>query len=260
LAQLKQAAWARRLALAALALVMLDAAPAAADVLVFAAASLKNALDDAAAAYRQQGGDIVRISYAASSALAKQLESGAPADIFVSADQDWMDYAQRQGLINPATCKDFLANRLVLVAPASSNVAVTIAPNFPLTALLAEGRLAIADPDSVPAGKYAKAALEHLGVWPSVEPKVARAENVRAALFYVVRNEAPLGIVYATDAAAETGVKIVGVFPEESHPPIRYPIALTAASRSPAAAAFLAFLESPAARRFFEAQGFRVLD
>ncbi|HEX9488919.1 MAG TPA: molybdate ABC transporter substrate-binding protein [Stellaceae bacterium] len=250
-----------RLALAALALVMLGAVPAAAaDVLVFAAASLKNALDDATAAYRQQGGDVVRISYAASSALAKQLESGAPADIFVSADLDWMDYAQRQGLINAATRKDFLANRLVLVAPASSNVAVTIAPNFPLAALLADGRLAIADPDIVPAGKYAKAALEHLGVWPSVEPKVARAENVRAALFYVVRNEAPLGIVYATDAAAETGVKIVDVFPEESHPPICYPIALTATSKSPAAAAFLAFLESPAARRFFEAQGFRVLD
>ncbi len=252
---------ARRLALAALALVMLGAAPAAAaDVLVFAAASLKNALDDAAAAYRPPGGDLVRISYAASSALAKQLESGAPADIFVSADQDWMDYAQRQGLINPATRKDLLANRLVLVAPASSTVAVTIAPDFPLAALLADGRLAMADPDSVPAGKYAKAALEHLRVWPSVEPKVARAENVRAALFYVVRNEAPLGIVYATDAAAEAGVKIVGVFPEESHPPIRYPIALTAAGKSPAAAAFLAFLESPRARRFFEAQGFRVLD
>jgi molybdate transport system substrate-binding protein len=249
------------LALAALAPIVVGAAPAAAaDVLVFAAASLKNALDDAATAYRRESGDSIRISYAASSALAKQLESGAPADIFISADQTWMDYAQQRGLIDAGTRRDLLANRLVLVAPASSQIAVTIAPDFPLATLLGDGRLALADPDSVPAGKYAKAALEHLGVWSSVAPRVARAENVRAALFYVARSEAPLGIVYATDAAAEAGVKTVGVFPEDSHPPIRYPIARTAIGKSPVAAAFLAFLESPAARRWFEAQGFRVLE
>jgi molybdate transport system substrate-binding protein len=229
------------------------------DVLVFAAASLKNALDDAAAAYQRQDGDKISISYAASSALAKQLESGAPADIFISADLDWMDYAQQRNLIKPATRKNLLGNRLVLIAPASSTLTVEIKPNFPLAALLGDGRLSMADPDAVPAGKYGQAALEKLGVWASVEGKVARAENVRAALFFVSRQEAPLGIVYETDAAADKGVKTVAAFPEDTHPPIVYPIALTAASKNAGAAKFLGFLESPAAKPFFEKQGFTVL-
>jgi molybdate transport system substrate-binding protein len=229
------------------------------DILVFAAASLKNALDEAVIDYRQHGGDKVNVSYAASSALAKQLESGAPADMFISADLDWMDYAQQRHLIKPETRKDLLGNRLVLIAPAASDVTAVIEPNFPLAALLQDGRLAMADPDSVPAGKYGKAALEKLGVWSSVEGKVARAENVRAALFFVSRQEAPLGIVYQTDAAADKGVKIVAAFPEDTHPPLVYPIALSAASKNPGAVKFLGFLESPAARPIFEKQGFTVL-
>ncbi len=191
--------------------------------------------------------------------MARQLENGAPADIFISADLDWMNYAQQHGLIRKQTRKDLLGNRLVLVAPAASTIKVEIAPGFPLAKLLGENRLAVADPDSVPAGKYAKAALERLGVWASVEGKLARAENVRAALLLVARQEAPLGIVYATDAAAEPQTRIVASFPTESVPPIIYPIALTASGKSPDAAKFLAVLESPAARPFFEKQGFTML-
>ena len=251
-----------RLAGAAMLAFVAAAAPSraqAADVLVFAAASLKNAMDDAVAAFEKNGGDKVNVSYGASSALAKQLEAAAPADMFVSAALDWMDYAEKRSLIRSETRKNFLGNRLVLVAPASSDVKVEIAPDFPLATLLGGGRLSIADPDAVPAGKYGKAALEKLGVWRSVEDKLARAENVRAALFFVARGEAPLGIVYQTDAAAEKGVKIAGVFPENTHPPIVYPIALTSRSKTPAAAKFLAFLESPAAKPLFERQGFTVL-
>jgi len=234
-------------------------AAAAGDIVVFAAASLKNALDDAAVAYHKQDGENTSISYAASSALAKQIEAGAPADIFISADLDWMDYVEQRHLIKPETRKNLLGNRLVLVAPAGSDIKVEIKPNFPLASLLGGGRLAIADPNAVPAGKYGKAALEKLGVWSSVADKLAPAENVRSALFFVSRQEAPLGIVYATDAAADKGVKIAAVFPEETHPPILYPIALTAASKNPDAAKFLAFLESASAKPFFEKQGFTVL-
>ncbi len=240
-------------------MLLLAARPASAEILVFAAASLKNALDDAVSAYEHQGGEKVAVSYAASSALARQLDNGAPADIFISADLDWMNYAQQHHLIRPETRKDLLGNRLVLIAPAASRLSVEIAPGFPLAKLLGENRLAVADPDSVPAGKYAKAALEQLKVWDSVAAKLARAENVRAALLLVARQEAPLGIVYATDAAAETGVRIVAAFPAASVPPIIYPIALTAASKNAGAAKFLAFLESPAARPFFEKQGFTIL-
>jgi molybdate transport system substrate-binding protein len=236
------------------------AAPARADeVLVFAAASLKNALDDAVLAYEQRGGGKIRVSYAASSALAKQLENGAPADIFISADLDWMAYAQQHGLIRTETQTTLLGNRLVLVAPAASDLSVEIKPNFPLAALLGDGRLAMADPDAVPAGKYGKAALETLGVWSAVEGKVARAENVRAALFYVSRREAPLGIVYQTDAASDTGVRIVATFPEDTHPPIRYPAALTMASKNAGAREFLSYLQSPTAKPIFEKQGFTAL-
>ena len=229
------------------------------DVVVFAAASLKNALDDAAHNFEQQGGTPVKISYAASSQLAKQIESGAPADIFISADLAWMDYLQKRNLIEPASRRKLLGNRLVLVAPAGSGMKVDIKPDFDLVGLLKGGRLAMADPDTVPAGKYGKAALEKLGIWQSVAPHVAGAENVRAALLYVDRKETPLGIVYATDAAADPKVEIAAVFPEDTHPPIIYPAALTAASKNPAATKFLAFIESQAARPAFEKPGFTVL-
>lgn len=229
------------------------------DVVVFAAASLKNALDDAAHAFERQGGAPVKISYAASSQLAKQINSGAPADIFISADLAWMNYVQQHNLIEPATRKNLLGNRLVLVAPAGSGVKIDIKPGFDLVGMLKGGRLAMADPNSVPAGKYGKAALEKLGIWQSVAPHVAGAENVRAALLYVDRKETPLGIVYATDAASDPGVEIAGAFPENTHPPIIYPIALMAASKNPNAVKFLAFLESPAAKPAFEKQGFAVL-
>ena len=236
------------------------AAAHAADIVVFAAASLKNALDDAARAFTQQGGAPVKISYAASSQLAKQIESGAPADIFISADLDWMNYVQKRNLIQPATRKILLGNELVMVAPKGSGVKIDIKPGFDLLAQLKGGRLAMADPDSVPAGKYGKAALEKLGVWQSVAGRVAGAENVRAALLYVDRQETPLGIVYATDAASDPNVEIAGVFPADTHPPIIYPIALTATSKNPDAAKFLAFLEGPQAKPFFVKQGFTVLD
>jgi molybdate transport system substrate-binding protein len=242
-----------------LALAPLQAAHAE-DVVVFAAASLKNALDDAAHAFEQQGGAPVKISYAASSQLAKQIESGAPADIFISADLAWMDYAQKRNLIQPATRRNLLGNKLVLVAPAGSGMKVDIKPGLDLVGMLKGGRLAMADPDTVPAGKYGKAALEKLGIWQRVAPHVAGAENVRAALLYVDRKETPLGIVYATDAASDPNVEIAGVFPEDTHPPIIYPIALTGASKSPAAGKFLAFIESPAAKPAFEKQGFTVLN
>jgi molybdate transport system substrate-binding protein len=254
-----------RLAARALAALLVLAAfgvaprAAADDVVVFAAASLKNALDDTVAAFQQAGGDKVSVSYAASSALAKQIESGAPADIFVSADLDWMDYLQQRKLIKPETRKNWLGNRLVLVAPVTSDTKVEIKPNFPLAALLKDGRLAIADPDAVPAGKYGKAALEKLGVWSSVADRLAPTENVRTALFFVSRQEAPLGIVYQTDAAADKGVRIAAVFPEDTHPPIVYPIALTAGSKNPGGAKFLGFLESAAVKPIFEKQGFTAL-
>ena len=235
------------------------AAAQAADTQVFAAASLKNALDTAIAQYQAETGKAVAASYAASSALARQIEQGAPADIFISADLDWMNYLQEKNLIKPESRVSLLGNRIVLVAPAATATQVDIVKDFPLANLLGDGRLAMGDPAAVPAGKYGKAALEKLGVWPAVDAKVAPAENVRAALALVARGEAPFGIVYQTDAAAEKGVKIVGTFPEDTHPPIVYPIALTAASSNPDAAAFLAYLRSPTARPAFIGQGFTVL-
>jgi molybdate transport system substrate-binding protein len=251
---------ARLAALALAALLAAGAVPAMADpVLVFAAASLKNALDDAASAFEKSGGGDVKISYAASSALARQIESGAPADIFISADLDWMNYVAEKNLIKKDTRANLLGNRLVLIAPAASAVALDIKPGFDLAGALGSGRLAMADPGSVPAGKYGKAALQELGVWDSVVAKIAPAEDVRAALRFVARGEAPLGIVYATDAAAEPGVKIVAAFPPDSYPPIIYPAAIIAQSKNPAAEKFLAFIRSPDARGIFEKQGFSVL-
>lgn len=222
---------------------------------VFAAASLKDALDENVKAYQPGPSDRVVVSYAASSALAKQIEAGAPADLFVSADLEWMDYLQRRGLIKADTRRNLLRNRLALIAPADSRLSVSIAPGFPLATLLGEGRLAMANPDAVPAGKYGKAALEALGVWRQVQPKVASTENVRAALVLVSRGEAPLGIVYRTDAAADPRVRVVGLFPEDTHPPIIYPVAMTSGAK-PSAAAFLNWLNGPEARAIFKKHGF----
>ena len=237
-------------------------APAAAqnrDILVFAAASLKNALDEAAAQWQRESGKKVVISYAASNTLIKQIEQGAPADMFISADLDWMDYGQQKGLIKPDTRSNLLGNRLVLIAPKDSNISANIQPGFDLAALLKGGRLAMGNVDAVPAGKYGKASLEKLGAWDGVKDKIAQAESVRAALLLVARGEAPRGIVYQTDAAADPTVKIVGTFPENTHPPIIYPVALTKDSTNPDALAFLNFIRSPAARPIFERQGFTVL-
>jgi molybdate transport system substrate-binding protein len=231
----------------------------AAEVTVFAAASLKNALDDAAKAYEAKTGDKVVLNYAASSALAKQIESGAHADIFFSADLAWMDYLQQKTLIDTASRRTLLGNTLVLIAPKDSTVSLPIEKNFALLqALGADGKLAMASVDSVPAGKYGKAALTYLGVWGAVAPRVAQAENVRAALAFVARGEAPLGIVYGTDAKAEPAVRVVGTFPEESHPKIEYPVALLVNAK-PEARKFLDFLLSPEAAPSFEAQGFSIL-
>jgi molybdate transport system substrate-binding protein len=233
--------------------------PGAADaqrLTVFAAASLKNALDAVAADWESQASQKPVISYAATSALAKQIAQGAEADIFISADQGWMDYVAEQGLIVPETRCDLLANRLVLIAPKDSDLTAEIAPGFPLAKLLGDGRLAIAGVDAVPAGKYGKAALQSLGVWEQVKDRLAQSENVRAALRLVSRKETPLGIVYASDAKADPTVKVLGVFPEDSHPPIVYPAARLAGSAGPRAVDFLVYLRSPAARRRFEENGF----
>ena len=225
-------------------------------ITVFAAASMKNALDDVDAAFAKQSGVNVVASYAASSALMKQIEQGAPADVYLSANIKWMDYGAQRHLIKTDTRFDLLGNRLVLIAPKDSKIGdVTIAPGFDLAALAGGGRIAVGDVRAVPAGLYAKAALEKLGIWAAVEPKLAMAENVRAALVLVARGEAPLGIVYETDAKVDPGVKIVGIFPEHSHPPIIYPVAMTANAK-PDAAAYLAFLQTPAAKTIFEHYGF----
>lgn len=243
----------------ALAFATLLAGPLrAADITVFAAASLKNALDDAVKRYGTKTGRKVVVSYAASSALAKQIELGAPADIFFSADLDWMDLLQRKALIDVASRHTLLGNTLVLIAPKDSIVSLPMEENLPLLqALGPDGRLAMASVDSVPAGRYGKAALIYLGVWDAVAPRVAQADNIRAALAFVAKGEAPLGIVYGTDARAEPAVRVVATFPAESHPKIFYPVALVAGAR-PEARGFLEFLLSPEAAPAFEAQGFSV--
>jgi len=244
--------------LAALAFILLPAvaqAQPAAPVTVFAAASLTDSLKTVADAYQAKTGIKVTLSFGASSALARQIEQGAQADLFLSADSDWMDYLQKMSLI--AGRKDLLGNRLVLVAAADARPVPSIARGFDLAGALGDGRLALADPASVPAGKYAKAALIFLGVWDKVAAKVAQAENVRVALEYVARGEAPYGIVYATDAKVAPNLRIAGMFPENSHPPIVYPAALTRTA-SPGAKAFLDFLSSAQARAIFQKSGFTV--
>jgi len=230
------------------------------EVLVFAAASLKNALDDAIASYGKATGTKVVASYAASSALAKQIEQGAPAQLFISADLDWMDYLDQHQLIDAATRRNLLGNSIVLIAAKDSGIGeVSLAPGIDLASLLGDGRLAVGNVKAVPAGKYAKAALERLGAWAAVEGKLAQAENVRAALALVARGEAPLGIVYRTDAASDSSVRIVATFPADSHPPIIYPAAVTRSGAGGGAADFLAFLGTPTARSAFEKQGFSVI-
>jgi molybdate transport system substrate-binding protein len=226
---------------------------------VFAAASLKNALDDVDTAFAKASGIKVTASYAASSTLAKQIEEGAPADVFASADIDWMDYAQQKKLIKDGTRVNLLGNRLVLIAPKNSPLGnIAIGPGFDLAALAGDERIVTGDVRAVPVGRYAKAALEKLGAGANAAPKMAMTENVRAALALVARGEAPLGIVYETDAKVEPGVKIIGTFPADSHPPIVYPFAATAGAK-PQAERYLAFLRSAAAKAIFERYGFTML-
>ncbi len=222
---------------------------------VFGAASLTNVLQDLGDAFTQETSIAVKFSFAASSTLARQIENGAPADIFLSADSDWMNYLQARHLIQDATRHDIVGNRLVLIAPADSTVQLKIGPNFALAAALGQGRLATGDPAAVPVGRYAQAALTKLGVWKDVEDRIVRADSVRAALTFVDRGEAPLGIVYETDALVDKKVRVIDVFPADSHPPIIYPMALTRVAQ-PGSAKFAAFIASPAAAQIFKSYGF----
>jgi molybdate transport system substrate-binding protein len=228
-------------------------------ITVFAAASLKNALDDINAAFTKKNGTKVVTSYAASSALMKQIEQSAPADVFASADLEWMDYGAQKKLIKDDSRMSLLGNRLVLIAAKDAKIeAGTMSAKTDLAKLAGDGRITTGDVRAVPVGKYAKAALEKLGLWASVEAKMAMADNVRAALILVARGEAALGIVYETDAKVEPNVKVIGVFPADSHPAIMYPFALTATAK-PDAAPYLAYLRSQAAKAIFEIYGFTFL-
>lgn len=242
----------------ALAVYLAAASPfvAAADATVFAAASLKEAMDEQGRRFERVTGNKVIVAYGASNALAKQIEAGAPADLFISADLDWMEYVVQRGLVAPNARIDLLRNTLVLIAPSSSNAALKIGANFGLAAALGKERLAMGNPDSVPAGRYGKSALEKMGVWTSVEKKVAAAENVRAALALVSRGEAPFGIVYRTDALADKGVKVIDTFPPGSYPEIVYSAAVLAASKSGSARALLDYLRSAPAGAVWEKYGF----
>jgi len=253
-----------RPALAAALLILTLPYPAQAeDITVFAAASLKTALDAIADQWHAETGTTVVLSYGGSPALARQIADGAPADIFISASTAWMDVLADESLIRPDTRRDLLGNTLVLIAAGHDAAAVTIAPGFDLAGLLGDGKLSMALVDSVPAGQYGKQALQSLGIWPSVESSVAQSENVRAALVLVATGEAPFGVVYGSDAIADDAagddVTVVGTFPQGSHPPIVYPAALLASSAKPQAAAFLDGLSSDAATAVFEGQGFIVL-
>lgn len=248
-----------RRAFLALLLALTGATPALAQdkgPLVLAAASLQEAMTDAADAWARKGYPRPILSFAASSALARQVEAGARADLFACADEEWMDYLQRKSLLKPSTRARLTENRLVLIAPAQSRVNLRLVRNFPLAKALGTGRLAMADPAAVPAGRYGRQALTRLGVWNGVAGKVAAAENVRAALALVERGAAPLGIVYATDAMASRGVRVIGTFPAASHQPITYPVALLTASRHRDAEAFRRFLISREGRAIFRKRGF----
>lgn len=246
-----------------LAALVVSVQPAPAQVqkpaVVFAASSLQTALDAVAADWQKSTGRKVAFSYAASSALARQLEHGAPADLFASADLDWMDWAEQRKLIRPGTRWSLLGNALVLIAQKSDTVDLKIEPGFALAAAIGTSRIATGNPQSVPAGKYAKAALSALGVWDQVGPRIAGTDNVRAALTLVARGEAKFGIVYRTDANSDPDVRIVDTFPAHTHPPIVYPFAVTSNSAHPDAEAFLIYLSTPSAARIFEANGFSLL-
>ena len=247
---------------ASLAVLLAAAPPLVAQerITVFAAASLRNALDDVDAAFGKTTGVKVVASYAASSALIKQIEQGAPADVFLSADLQWMDYAAERKLIKPDTRVNLLGNRLVLIAGKDSKLdKVDIGKGFDIAKLAGDGRIAVADVKAVPAGLYAKAALQSLGAWKAAEGRLAMAENVRATLAFVARGETAIGIVYATDAKVEPNVKIVGQFPDGSHPPIIYPVAATAMTTNAGVTRYLHFLRGPAAKAIFERYGFNFL-
>jgi molybdate transport system substrate-binding protein len=252
--------WFRRVrfALAAMAFLLAPLAAHAADLTVFAAASLTDAMQEVGKSWQAKSGRTVVFSFAASSVLARQIEGSGGADMFMSADSDWMNYLDTRNLIARDTRKDLLGNHLVLIAPAGVPVSLTIAPHFDLAGALAGGRLSIADPASVPAGKYGKASLTSLGVWDSVSGHLAQAENVRAALAYVSRGETPLGIVYTTDALSDHSVRIVGTFPDNTHAPIVYPVALTKDAK-PQAKNFLVYLSGPQAQAIFAKDGFVIL-
>ena len=251
----------RRLRAFAAALLIAAALPAQADdVLVFAAASVKPALDAILETPEAKAIGTVKTSYGASSQLAKQIEAGAPAALFVSADKDWMDYVAKQDLIDPASRVDLLGNTLVLIAPKDSTASVELRAGVSLLPALGDGRLAMAEPSAVPAGKYGKAALVALGAWSTVESRVVAGDNVRAALNFVVRGEAPLGIVYRSDAVSEPTVRVIATFPADSHAPIVYPLALVRAHASDEARKLHALLRTPAARAVFEKYGFDVVD
>ena len=248
----------RRILFSAVLMACLSSATGAAErvLTVFAAASLTNVLQEAGDAYTAQTKQPVRFSFAASSALARQIESGAPAEVFVSADQEWMDYLQSRGLLQSGTRANLVSNALVLIAPTDRRADLKIAPGFALAAALGpDGRLATGDPASVPVGRYAREALTSLGVWRSVERRLVAADNVRTALNFVARGEAPLGIVYATDALAEPKVRVVDRFPAATHAPILYPAAATAGAGTEAVA-FLRFLQGEVARALFDRAGF----
>lgn len=247
----------RRIAVLLACLVLAAASAARAGTLrIFAAASLKESLDEAARAFESANGQRVLVSYAGSSALARQIEGGAPADIFISADVDWVGYVEARGLVAPSSRRDLFANDLVLVAPAGSSVRLKLAPGVDLAPALAGKRLAMANPDAVPAGKYAKAGLSALGAWGAIAGRIAATDNVRAALALVARGEASLGVVYRTDALAEKGVRVVATFPPGTHPPIVYPLVRLRRAQS-GADALADWLAGPAAWPIFERHGFR---
>ncbi|WP_246178453.1 molybdate ABC transporter substrate-binding protein [Pandoraea horticolens] len=245
----------RALGVAAVGASLLFAGHAAAQQ-VFAAASMKDALDDLSAAYTKETGKKPVLVYGASSTLARQIEKGAPADVFISADQDWMDYAQKHDLIDTGTRRNLLGNELVLIAPATTTGDIDLKSGADLDAKLGDGRLAMGDPAHVPAGLYGKAALEKLGIWAKVQGRVAAADNVRNALLLVARGEAPYGIVYKTDANAEKRVRIAGTFPADSHAPIVYPVAVTKQANRADADPFYKFLQTPTAQATFRRFGF----
>lgn len=254
-------AFASAISLGVIAAAFVPRAAAAEEIVVFAAASLKNALDEISGSWTANSGNKVTISFAGSSSLAKQIQQGAPADIFISANVKWMDVLQQDDRIDVTSRRVLLGNRIVLVAHGKNAPLVDIKNGFDLAGLLKDGKLAMAMVDSVPAGIYGKAALTSLGVWDNVAGQVAQSDNVRTALALVARGEAPYGIVYATDAAASDNVSVVGTFPERSHPPIVYPVAVVADSKKKATASgFLNYLTSSEAKQVFEREGFTVIE